>query len=126
MEEVEKRTWNYKRIVIAVILLAGIVVGGFYSKTYIMMYKNSLEKKEVSPTPKSLGSVKGVASEEKVNVQEALKEKIEDIKKDVEGINVVDIASSSPQIQKILNDVRALEQYPKNQFQDICKKICGL
>jgi hypothetical protein len=41
----------------------------------------------------------------------------------------VEIASSSPQMQKILNDIKSLEQYPANQAKEFCRqiyeKICG-
>jgi hypothetical protein len=38
----------------------------------------------------------------------------------------MEVASSSPQVQKILNDIKALQQYPANQIKDLCRKICGL
>ncbi len=150
MEDVEKSTWNYKRILIAVLLLTLVIGGGYYLKTYIMMYKNSLKNKsstfsshsldsrdksqgfekvldkEIKSTQKPQESVRGIASQENINLQEAFRGRIESIKKDVENINVVEIASSSPQVQKILNDIKSLEQYPKNQFQEICRKVCGL
>ena len=59
-------------------------------------------------------------------MQKAVAEKIESLKQDVRGLNIVEIASSSPQVQKILNDIKFLEQYPANQAKEICKKICGL
>jgi len=115
-------SWNKKRIVIAVILLILLAVGGFFFKTRILG-QNSSGAGE---------SVKGVATEEiavpdiKVNIQEAVKEKIDNLKQQVSNLNVSDIASSSPQVQKILNDIKALEQYPTNQLKEICRKICGL
>lgn len=126
MEEVENNSWNYKRIFIALFLLAGIIAGGYYVNAYVFGNKISLPHKEQKISPIPSESIKGVTSEEETNIQEALKEKIEDIKKNVESLNVVDIATSSPQVQKILNDIKALEQYPKSQFQDVCKKICDL
>jgi hypothetical protein len=62
----------------------------------------------------------------RTNIQETIKEKINSIKQEVSGLDIVEIASSSPQVQKILNDIKSLEQYPTNQIKEICRKICGL
>lgn len=120
MEEVDtQETWNKKRIIIAIILLILFMVGGYILKTHFL--------------PEIKRSVEGISTEEsvvqpafRINIQEAVREKINRIKQDVSGLDVMEIASSSPQVQKILNDIRALEQYPTNQLKEICRKVCGL
>ncbi|MDP2585792.1 MAG: hypothetical protein Q8P29_02850 [Candidatus Levybacteria bacterium] len=124
MEEVNVgESWNKKRIFIAVFLLILLTVGGYFFRTRIFG-ENLLQQ---------LRSVKGTSIKEeiplpefKMNVQEAVKEKINSLKQEVLGLNVLEIASSSPQVQKILSDIKSLEQYPINQVQEVCKKICGL
>lgn len=132
MENVsEGRTWNYKKIFITLFLLIGLIAGGYYINTYALDNRINPFKKVQGPKPVPPPLVKGIAtSEEKTDIQEdiqeAIKEKIEDIKKDVSSLNVVDIASSSPPVQKILNDIKALQEYPANELKSICKQICGL
>jgi hypothetical protein len=123
MEEVNPvESWNKKRIFIAIFLLLLLAIGGYLFKTRILGANSS-----------QLGeSVKGIATEEiaspevKTNIQEAVREKIDNLKQEVSGLDIVEIASSSPQVQKILNDIKSLEQYPTNQLKEICRKICGL
>lgn len=115
-------SWNKKRIFIAVFLLALFIAGGYFLKAKVFIDSSQQAK-----------SVKGISTEEKpteppfkINVQEAVREKINSLKEQVSGLDVMEIASSSPQMQKILNDIKSLEQYPTNQVKEICRKICGL
>ena len=127
MEEVsQKSSWNKKRIFAAVFLIIALIALGYFIKTRVLSEK--------SPPTDSSKAVKGTTNtkEEKaqeelrVNVQRALQEKIESLKQAALGLNVVEIASSSPQVQKIINDIKALEQYPTNQAKELCRQICGL
>jgi peptidoglycan hydrolase CwlO-like protein len=124
MEEVNtQESWNKKKIFIATFLLILLIVGGFFLKTRILSDQSSRVEK----------TVKGVSSEKEnvqpdigTSIQEAVKEKINNLQQEVASLDVMEIASSSPQVQKILNDIKSLKQYPINQVQEICKKICGL
>jgi len=122
-ENIIKESWNKKRIFISVFLLLFLIIGGYFFKIHT--------PSENSPQPAK--SVKGVSAEEKnvepelkINVQETVREKIENLKQEVSGLDILEVASSSPQVQKVLNDIKSLEQYPTNQLKEICRKICGL
>ena len=124
MEEVNTgESWNKKRIIIAVFLLVLLLAAGYLFKTRILSQDSVRQVKSVKGISAEENIVK---SEPKIDIQEALKEKIDNLKQQVSGLDVADIASSSPQVQKILNDIKSLEQYPTNQIKDICRKICGL
>lgn len=124
MEEINTGgSWNKKKIFVAGFLLVLLIVGGYLFKTRVLGENLSQQSK----------SVKGAATKEKntepefkINIQEAVREKLNNLKQEVSGLNMLEIASSSPQVQKILNDIKALEQYPTNQVKEICKKICSL
>jgi hypothetical protein len=126
MEEVKAgESWNKKKIIITTIILGLLIVGGFYLRIRILGQNSS----------QIMESVKGATTQEvtlpdvKANVQEVVKEKIDNLKAQVSNLNVSEIASSSPQVQKILNDIQSLEQYPANQAKEFCRqiyeKICG-
>ena len=126
MDEVNKNeSWNKTKIFAALFIAVTLVIGGYLFKTRI------LDGNLTSDSPKS---VKGISSKESddnekdfnIDIKETVKEKINNLKDEVSNLNVVEIASSSPQVQKILNDIKSLEQYPINQAKEICKQICGL
>jgi hypothetical protein len=124
MEEVNSvETWNKKRIIIAIILVALLVVGGCLLKVYVLDKNSSGIKKSVKSASVEVGNLD---PDSKIDVQGVVRERINNLKQEVSGLNVLEIATSSPQVQKILNDIKALEQYPANQIKDICRKICGL
>ncbi len=122
----EVSVWNKKRVFATSFILLALIIAGFFLKTKI------LDSKSSSPL-NSLKSVKGTTSaklensqDKDFNIQEAVREKINSLKQEVSRLNIVEVASSSPQVQKIINDIKSLEQYPGNQAKEICKKVCGL
>jgi spore coat protein CotF len=125
MDEVStQESWNKKRIFAAVFLITILIAGVYLFKTRII--NTSLSSQDST-------SVKGVSSEKEkakedlsIEIQGAIKERINNLKQEVSSLNVVEVASSSPQVQKILNDIKSLEQYPVNQAKEICRQICGL
>lgn len=122
MEELKnEESWNKKRIFIAVFLLALLMLGGYFFKTRVLSEKSSQPEKSVE----GIGAIdKNIQPEPEINIQKTVREKIDSLKQEVSGLNVLEIASSSPQVQKILRDIKSLEQYPVNQARDMCKKIC--
>lgn len=130
MEEIRsEESWNKKRIFAAFFLIILLAIGGYFFKTKITDGKSSFPQ-GILKSVKGTSSVKEEDKKQEknlgINVQKAVQEKINSLKQEVYGLDIMEIASSSPQVQKILNDIKALEQYPVNQAQEICKKICGL
>ena len=121
-----KESWNKKRIITAVFLLGVLLAGGYFLKTDFFTDKsqNAEEVKGITVEEKI------VTPESKINIQEAAVEKINNLKQEVSDLDVVEIATSSPQIQKVLNDISSLKQYPSTQAKELCKKLietaCGL
>lgn len=136
MDKTESReTWNKKRIVITLLIVFGLL--GFLFKTFVLSKNKDLFNMKLM-SANFLKSVKGISTQEvktkglssksknaSLPIQAVIKEKLDELKKEVNSLNVVDIASSSPQVQRIINDLNVLRQYPVNEAKDICKKICG-
>lgn len=134
----EQETWDKKKIIVFLITAIVLVISGFYVKT---KYFGDLQKQSIVPsktsqevagesiegndskdsTTNSKESFSSIPSSIKNNVQD----KLDLIKQQITNLNAVDIATSSPQVQKILNDIKALEQYPSNQAKEMCQKICS-
>lgn len=110
------RPWDRKKIMLAFLVLICSFFALFYFKDSIF--------------PQNNVDVKGVRDQvvQNQNVSEATQragKRIEDIRESVNNLNVVDIATSSPQIQKVINDIKALESLPKNQAKGACERICS-
>ena len=117
--EINKETWNKKRVFLGIFLLALLIIGGGYLFRDKIFISSSRQLKSVEGA--STSTVDTAA-----NVQETVKEKIDNLKQEVSGLNLMEVTSSSPQVQKILSDIKSLQQYPENQVKDLCRKICGL
>ena len=116
MQEVKfEESWNKKRVSTAFIVLLLLAGGAVY------LLKNRLPFDAKSERAQS----QKVLSASDYNLEGVVQKQIESIKKEVNTINIAEIASSSSQIQKIINDVKSLEKLPQSQVKDACFRICG-
>lgn len=116
-----EEAWDKKKIIITSLVLFCLVALAVYA---FDLYKLNGTNGE-SPEAKITQSVKGES--EIINtdgVKKVVQGKIEEIKEDASNIDVVEIASSSPQVQKIINDIKSLESYPADQAKGMCHKLC--
>lgn len=137
MEKLEpEESWNKKRIFLTLFVITILLAGAFGIKNFVLG-NNSFSKE--SPIINALQSIKGAATQEELNVQtkkinppavnlpvqKIIQDKLGAIQQEVSNLNVTDIASSSPQVKKIIEDLQSLQDYPKNQAKDVCTKICS-
>lgn len=57
-------------------------------------------------------------------MQNTVQERLEKIKEQVADLSATDLMTSSPQVEKVMQDLEKLKQYPKNQVKDACRNIC--
>ncbi len=115
-ETIVEESWNKTRIAIAIILIL-LIITAFGLKTNFLLPLSQNNSKPSQPS-----SAKGASTQDELpNIGNA----IESVKKEISNINVNEIASSSPQIQKVLNDIKNLQSYPANQVKETCFKICN-
>ena len=107
-EEIEE-SWNKKRVGIALIILL-VIIGG------LLYLLNNKFFKSVQNTK--------VLSAKDVKLEDMVQDQIINLKKEASNINVEEIASSSPQIRKLIDDLKALGDLPKNQVKEACLNIC--
>lgn len=77
-------------------------------------------------------AVKGEATSDMPNIslpsseelRSGIEQRVGDLQEQVLGLSPVDIATSSPQVQKILRDIKALEKYPKSEAREMCENFC--
>ena len=127
MKEVEfQETWNKKRIFITSLFIVLLISIGLELKGGMV---SSLLSNKNARSPST--SVKGLTIYENPNKSEftpdigsTIQQKLESIKQDAENVNISEIATSSPQVQKIINDIKNLQSFPSNQLKDVCLNIC--
>jgi conjugal transfer/entry exclusion protein len=123
MKEAKKEAieWDKKKIILFTV--GAIVLLGIGLVLKEMMFAGA-QKNSLSTTT----NVKG-ANTEIVNplpdIKQGIQNQIDSLKNEAQNINMVDVATSSPQVQKVINDLKALQDYPKNQLKQTCENICN-
>lgn len=124
MEEMQAyKTWDIKKIFVLLVILVVLALG---FKIFVL----DKNKSNVSSTVKN---VEGVSVEQSPSpspvisqeIKRGVELKLNELKKEVSNINVVEIASSSPAVQKVLNDIKNLQSLPQTQAKEACLKICS-
>ncbi len=126
-----EEVWDKKKILITSILLASLIVGGIAAKVYVFG-----KSREPVASKENVREVEGVSTTldkkntptPKVSLQQKIRSEVQDqvenIRQDILNLDPAQVATTSPQIQKILRDLGALEQYPKTQAKELCENIC--
>ncbi len=147
MEKIDPvEMWDKKKIAFAAVVLVALIGLGFWSKVFVLG-KNK-QKSIFQVTNEPSGVVAGASTEGQdtpapsskdnnhtpsfsfsppniqANIQADAQQKLNEIKQQITNLNVADIASSSPQVQKVINDLKSLQEYPKDQAKQMCENIC--
>ncbi len=139
MEPIDE-AWDKKKIIVF-LLIAGVLLAVAHQVKVLVLDKNktNISQKTVIDYSKNVAGAKtddkdktSKENQEQSSpfsfsrsfVEETAQEKLGSIKQQVASLKVEDVASSSPQIQKVINDLKALEQYPRDQAKLMCENIC--
>jgi|GEM_PF-2801642 len=125
-EQEQKRTRRKKELVKTKSELGGIF--GLISLIVIVLFLLFINR--------SGGIVAGVSTKREAQtkidpgvkitkeMQDSAQERLEKIKEQVSELSAADLMTSSPQIEKVMQDLESLKHYPKNQVKDACRNIC--
>ena len=122
-EVVEEFEWDKKKIIIGLVLLIALSVGAVGLKDHFFGASKSILGE--SNIPKSSELEKPDVKSPNVNIQTEIVPRIEEIKKTIGSLDAKDVASSSPQIQKVLNDIQGIKNLPANEAKQACLKLCS-
>ena len=121
-KEEDELVWDKKRIAIILGLVLFLIIAGkevkdlFFPDTNILGESTTITKDKLEDP-----DVDGP----NLNLQNQLDTSIEDIKENIENIDPEDVASSSPQIQKVLKDIKSIKNLPTDKAKDACYNICS-
>src|SRR3972149_11550225 len=116
-KEVENEfEWDKKRIFITLFFAIVVILVGLELKKIFLpntkILGDAVQNKQVNvekPTVKAPN----------INVSSQVESTIKDIKNSIESLNPSEVASSSPQIQKVLQDIQGIKDLPSNQAREM-------
>lgn len=136
MQKIQKtefavQKWDKKKIVLTILIGAALIFGGLELKNYVLGENTQGEVPQVSESGSK--EVKGanvsaaptISLPSAKQIGEELGQNISSIKQEINNMNVADLATTSPQVKKILDDIKALPNYPANQAKEICLNLCN-
>jgi hypothetical protein len=115
----EDLPWDKKKILLFLIAAAILIGIGFEAKDFILGASSTPQAPVVKP------DIKGTATQVIPNIKNSVQDQLNTLKSEAQNVDLVEIASSSPQVQKVINDLKALQDYPKNQVKATCEQICN-
>jgi conjugal transfer/entry exclusion protein len=123
MKEAKKEAieWDKKKIILFTIGIALLLILGLVIKE--MMFAGV----QISNPSQADISVKGASTQISPfpDIKQGIQNQINTLKSEAQNINIVDVATSSPQVQKVINDLKAIQNYPQNQLKATCENICS-
>lgn len=112
--------WDVKKIIMLVIIVG---LGIFGLKTFVLdknvLQANNSAQVEGTST-KSIDTISPAK-----DLQQSVQTGFDNLKNEVSNINVVEVATSTPAVQKVINDLKNLQNLPQSQAKDACLKICS-
>jgi len=121
-KEEDDLVWDKKRILIGIGIILLLMIGAGEVKDRFFPNTNILGES----TTKSTSEVEkpGVETPD-LDLQSQVTTSIEDIKESVISIDPEEVASSSPQIQKVLRDIQGIRNLPTDKAREACYSICS-
>ncbi|MCL5970818.1 MAG: hypothetical protein M1450_04955 [Patescibacteria group bacterium] len=133
-------SWSKRRIIIGIFIIVALAVLGFFVKDSVIKDKEPISLFKNPKTTVAGVSTKGEDTAnstqntekpvaENLNIQSTklkkdLQERLDSIKKEFSELDAKDIASSSPQFKRVMDDIQSLKDLPRNQAKEACYTIC--
>ncbi|MCL5435380.1 MAG: hypothetical protein M1405_03255 [Patescibacteria group bacterium] len=125
-----EETWNKKRIFFWLTFLIMLVAGLITFKVLALDKNQDFSQKPITNKTKS---VEGTSSRSNssnqdnpaVNLKTSVADQLNSIKQEASSINIAEVATSSPQVQKVLEDIKSIQNLPKSQAKSFCQQICN-
>lgn len=118
----EELIWDKKRLLIGIGIILIVIIGTWEIKGRYYPDTNILGE----------STIKNVSDLEKpdiqspgLDLQSRVNSTINEVRGSVENLDPEEVASSSPQIQKVLRDIQGIKNLPTDKARDACYRICS-
>jgi hypothetical protein len=118
----DELVWDKKRVIIAIglVILAIIFVKEIkdnFFPNYSILGESTVKKVAEVKKPE-------IESPD-LNLQSKVSNSLDDIKDNISSIDPEEVATSSPQIQKVLRDIQGIKNLPVDKAKEACYKVCS-
>lgn len=125
-----EESWNKKRIIIGLFFLFTAMAGLTVFKVLVLDQNQNSPQNLVKKTATAVeGASTSVNTSNNDSAISGLKTNIQDqlntIKQEASNINLTDIATSSPQVQKVIDDIKSIQNLPRSQAKSFCEQVCS-
>lgn len=126
IEADEELEWDKKKIFITLGVVALFLTGGFAAKVFLLGSHTALPSFQQDVKGAStVNSSAQTSSPIQLPSSTAVQQKIASLEQQASQISVKDIASTSPQIQAIVQQLQNLPQMPGNVAKQTCMQLCN-
>lgn len=130
IQEEEEFEWDKKKILLTLGVVLFLLVGGFGAKQLFLGTQTSL--------PNAIGAKQDVKGASTVNSDAAttsqgislpssgdMQQQLSNIEQQISHLSMKDIASSSPQVQQVIQQIQTIQNVPANEEKSMCQQVCG-
>ena len=125
-----EESWNKKRIIIGLVFLFAAVAGLTAFKVLVLDKNQNFPQAFVKNT---VTTVKGANTSENIpgndstvsGLETNIQDQINTIKQEASNINLTEIATSSPQVQKVIDDIKSIQNLQRSQAKSFCEQVCS-
>jgi len=115
----EQAQWDKKKILLFLVAAVVLIGIGFEAKDLALGPNANPSTTVAKP------AVKGATTQVVPTIKKNVQDQLNNLESEAQNVNLVEVASSSPQVQKVIKDLKALQDYPKNQVKATCEQICN-
>lgn len=129
-EEDVEEVWDFRKVAVGITVLLILIFGAIVGKR-ILFHQSLSPSSFIPPLP----SVKGVStyfspqnsSHTRISLpsQQDVQNQMQQIQQQVTHLNVNEVATASPQVQKLLKQIEELPAGPVGQVKEACMRLCS-
>lgn len=123
--EVQESEWDKKRIILGVFALVIVLGGALYGAKVLGLTETPDSQSTKSVAAAETQATQTVSHVSTGDIKQTIDTQIASLQQQVQQLSPQDLASSSPQVQKIMQDIKALQAYPHDQAKQYCLSLCN-
>jgi hypothetical protein len=129
--DLEEEHWDKKKIIAGIVIFVLLLLGVIGAKMFLLP-KSIARHIPIGPAVEGVSTTdfspaNAQPTPEKISLPttDDLQKKISELQAQITHLNVKDIASSSPQVQQLIQQIQSLPNAPANAAKEACMQVCN-